>query len=251
MCLALLAIASFFSSCRLNSEAMFKAPKDFSFEELAVDTSHVEYRIQPNDVVSFGLFTNEGAIILENSTGPAESRVLSPGQDIDFPVDAKGFVELPIIGSFKISGYTIFEAQEAIESEFGKMYNNPYVVIRVLKRQIIVFTSPAGTGKVLELGGQTVSVVQALAQVGGIGAEAIAEKIYLFREENGAKHTYLIDLSTIDGIRYADAPVESGDVIYVTSRPSYVIKAADQVRPVLLLFSSTTAVLSIFLLIRR
>jgi polysaccharide export outer membrane protein len=230
---------------------MFKPPKDYPFEELVVDTSHAEYRIQPNDVVSFGIYTNEGAIILENSTGPADNRVLSSGQFIDYPVDANGFVELPIIGSFKISGYTIFQAQEAVEIEFAKMYNSPFVTIRVLKRSVIVFTSPAGNGKVLELGGQSVSVIQALAQAGGIGPEAIAKRIYLFRDENGVKHSYLIDLSTIDGIRYADTPVESGDVIYVTSRPNIPTKAAAQIRPLVLLLSSTSAIFSLLFILGK
>ena len=243
-------IATSFASCYVRSEVMFKHPKDYVFDELTIDTSKTEYTIQPYDIISFAVFTNEGAIILEQSTGPAEARVATSSLPVDFTVNDKGEVEFPVIGLRKIGGLTIQEAQDYIEDEFEKMFNRPYVLIRVQNRQVVIFTSPDGTGRVVQLGEQYVSIVEAIARAGGIGPTAKAAKIMLFRNVNGQRVSYLIDLSKIEGIRYASAPVESGDVIYVQSRPQIPQKVAQEIRPILILFTGSSVILSIISLLR-
>jgi polysaccharide export outer membrane protein len=238
------------TSCNLLSEVMFKPPKDYVFDELVIDTSKTEYTIQPFDIISFAVFTNEGAIILEQSTGPAEARVATSSLPVDFTVNDQGEVEFPVIGVRKIGGLTIQEAQDFIEDEFEKMFNRPYVIIRVQNRQVVVFTSPDGTGRVVQLGGQYVSVVEAIARAGGIGPDAKAANIMLFRNVGGKRVSYLIDLSKIDGIKYASAPVESGDVIYVQSRPNYPQRLAEQIRPFFVLLTGASVSLTILLLFR-
>lgn len=234
----------------MRSEVMFRHPKDYVFEELVIDTTKTEYTIQPYDIISFAVFTNEGAIILEQSTGPAEARVATSSLPVDFTVNDKGEVEFPVIGIRKIGGLTIQEAQDYIEDEFEKMFNRPYVIIRVQNRQVVIFTSPDGTGRVVQLGEQYVSIVEAIARAGGVGQYAKAAKIMLFRNEGGKRVSYMIDLSTIEGIKYASAPVESGDVIYVQSRPQVPQKIAQELRPILILFTSASVALSIISIFR-
>jgi hypothetical protein len=115
---------------------------------------------------------------------------------------------------------------------------------------VVVFTSPDGTGKIVTLGEQYVSVVDAIAQSGGVGSYAYASRIMLFRNENGIRKSYMIDLSTIEGIKYASAPVEGGDVIYVQSRARIPQKLAAEIRPILILFTGSSVVLSVLALLR-
>jgi polysaccharide export outer membrane protein len=228
---------------------MFKPPKEYPFGELAIDTTNVEYTIRPYDLISFAVYTNEGAVILESSTGPADTRgVMS--QFVDLTVDSRGEVEFPVIGNVKIDGMTVREAQEKVEDIFETMFNRPYVIIRVQNRQVVIFTSPDGNGKVIKLGEQYVSLVDALAQAGGIGMYAEASEIMLFRKVDGKTMSYLIDLSKIEGIKYASAPVESGDVIYVQSRPRIPQLLALEVRPILILFTGSSVLISILALLR-
>lgn len=248
--IGLVAISALISSCGLTSEVMFKPPKDYVFSQLSFDTANAEYRIQPNDLITFEIFTNEGAIILEASTGPVNSENTSPSRSIEYTVDKNGMVEFPVVGNMKVSGMTILEAQDFVEDEFEKIYNRPYVLIRVLNRHVVIFTSPAGSGQVVQLGSQYVSVVEAIAMAGGVGVHAKAKSIMLFRHENGGRTSYLIDLSTIDGIKYAASSVESGDIIYVNYRPQVVIKAAQEVRPLLVLISSSLVVFRVLDLLK-
>jgi polysaccharide export outer membrane protein len=212
-------ISALISSCKINSEFMFQVPKDFVFDVPVIDSTSIDYLIQPNDVISFEIYTNEGALILEASTSASSDQVRIVNTNKEYRVNSLGLVELPVIGMQKISGLKIREAQDFIEELYTPQFNHPFVQLKVLNRRAIVFTSPAGSGQVLQLGAGSISVIEALAQAGGLGQNAIAKDIKLFRKsKSGDCQTFHIDLSTVDGIRYADMSVEAGDIIYVQSR---------------------------------
>ena len=225
---------------------MFKTPKDFVFDVPVIDSSSIDYRIQPNDVVSFEIYTNEGAIMIELSTSSLETRSGVKEANIEYLVNSQGYVEFPIIGMHKISGLNLAEAQDYIEELYTPQFNRPYVKLKVLNRRAIVFTSPAGNGSVLQLGEESISVVEALASSGGIGQNAKADDIKLIRKlENGERMIYHIDLSTIEGVRYADMSVEAGDIIYVQPRRRLSQQVSAEVRAWTFLLSGIILLLTL------
>ena len=238
------------ASCKLKSEVMFKPEKEYPFSELAIDTTKAEYTIRPYDIISFAVYTNEGAVILEANTGPADMRVGLLSQFMDLTVNSLGEVDFPVIGNVKIDGLTVREAQEKVEDVFDTMFNRPYVIIRVQNRQVVIFTSPDGTGKVVKLGEQYMSIVDAIAEAGGVGPYARSSRVMLFRQVNGKRESFLIDLSKIEGIKYASAPVESGDVIYVQSRARIPQKLSEEIRPILIILSTASIALSLITILR-
>jgi polysaccharide export outer membrane protein len=207
------------ASCGINSEFMFQPPKDYVFDQPVIDSTSIDYRIQPNDLITFDIYTNEGALMLEAGTSSIDAQSTIRKANWEYLVNSQGFVEFPVIGFQKISGLTIAQAQSYVEELFTPQFNRPYVQLRVLNRRAIIFTSPAGGGNVLELGAQSISVIEAIAKAGGLGTYAKSDDVMLFRKnEQGERDVYHIDLSTIEGIRYANMSVEAGDVIYVQSR---------------------------------
>jgi polysaccharide export outer membrane protein len=225
---------------------MFKVPKDYVFDVPVIDSASIDYRIQPNDVISFELFTNEGALMIEVSTSSSESQSNIRKANIEYLVNSQGFVEFPVIGMQKLSGLTIAEAQEYIEDLYSPQLNSPYVQLKVMNRRAIVFTSPTGDGQVLPLGAESISVIEAIAKSGGVGQNAEADNIKLFRKsETGERLTYHIDLSTIDGIRYADMSVEAGDIIYVQSRKRIGQQISVEIRSYVFLVSGIVLLLTL------
>jgi polysaccharide export outer membrane protein len=234
------------TSCGINSEFLFQTPKDFVFDVPVIDSTSIDYLIQPNDVISFEIYTNEGALMVEVSTTPVGNQANIRTANIEYLVNSQGFVELPIIGMQKISGLNIAEAQDFIEDLYTPQFNRPYVQLKVMNRRAIIFTSPAGDGQVLQLGAQSISVIEALAKSGGIGQFAEADNIRLFRKsESGERLSYLIDLSTIDGLRYADMSVEGGDIIYVQSRKRVPQQVSMEVRLWLTLFTGLVILITL------
>src|SRR5437660_12697250 len=55
------------SACNLNSSVMFKTPRDYPY---AVDQTigNVEYRISPNDIIGFSVYTNDGFRLIDLTT---------------------------------------------------------------------------------------------------------------------------------------------------------------------------------------
>lgn len=239
-------ICILFASCGINSEFMFQTPKEFVYDVPEIDSSSIQYTIQPNDIISFNIFTNEGAVMLESSTSTVEVSNLGGAAALNYVVDSQGYVEFPVIGFQKISGMTLAEAQKYVEELYSPQFNRPYVQLGVVNRRVIVFSNPAGTGSVVKLGPESISVIEALAQAGGIGADAKAYDIKLFRNDGtGKRLVYHIDLSTVDGIKYANMSVESGDIIYVQSRRLVARNLALEVRSWLAILVGITTLITI------
>jgi polysaccharide export outer membrane protein len=227
----LLTLSALFASCRLNSEFMFQAPKEYVFDVPEIDSTTIDYRIQPNDIISFNIFTNEGAVMLESSTSTVEASNIGGSAGLNYAVNSQGYIEFPIIGFQKVSGMKLADAQSFIEELYSPQFNSPYVQLKVVNRRVMVFSNPAGSGSVVKLGTESVSVIEAIALAGGIGADSKANDIKLFRNDGtGNRLVYHIDLSTIEGIKYANMSVESGDIIYVQSRILFARNIALELR---------------------
>jgi len=225
---------------------MFQTPKDYVFDVPVIDSSSIDYRIQPNDVISFEIYTNEGALMLEVSTSSVDAQSGVRDANIEYLVNSQGYVEFPSIGMHKVSGLSIAEAQDYIEDLYTPQFNRPYVMLEVMNRRAIIFTSPAGNGSVLQLGKESISVIEALASSGGIGQNGKADDIKLIRKlENGERMIYHLDLSTIEGVRYADMSVEAGDIIYVEARTRVGQQIAADVRTYTFLLSGIFLLLTL------
>jgi polysaccharide export outer membrane protein len=177
--------------------------------------------------------------MLEVSTSSVDAQSGVRDANIEYLVNSQGYVEFPSIGMHKISGLSLAEAQDYIEELYTPQFNRPYVKLEVMNRRAIIFTSPAGNGSVLQLGKESISVIEALASSGGIGQNGKADDIKLIRKlENGERMIYHVDLSTIEGLRFADMSVEAGDIIYVQPRARISQQLTTEVRSWTFLVSS-------------
>jgi|694.fasta_scaffold07452_6 polysaccharide export outer membrane protein len=242
---AFVVITVAFSSCSINKEFMFKTPEDYVFDVPVIDSSTIEYRIQPNDIILFEVYTNEGAMMLEFTTSGVESSGYKLGVGFQYTVDSQGMVEFPVIGKKVITGMTVQEAQDFIEDSYEFQFNGPYVVLKVMNRRAILFTSPAGNGKVVDLTNEGISIIEVLALGGGPGNNGDVSDIKVIRKVDGKQQVYHIDLSTIDGIRYANMAVEAGDIIYVQQTRQLGGEIVQDIQPYFLLVSSITLALAL------
>lgn len=243
---ALVAITVFFSSCTINKEFMFRTPEEYVYDVPAIDSTTIDYRIQPNDIILFEVYTNEGAMMLEFTTSGVESSGYKVGVGFQYTVDSQGMVEFPVIGKKVITGLTVQEAQDFIEDSYEFQFNGPYVVLKVMNRRAIMFTSPAGNGKVIDLRNEGISIIEALALAGGPGNNGDVSDIKVIRKVGGKQEVYLIDLSTIDGIKYANMAVEAGDIIYVQQTRQLGGEIVQDVQPYIALLSSVTLAIALF-----
>jgi polysaccharide biosynthesis/export protein len=245
--IGVIAVLSFFlGSCTINKNIMFKTDREFTYGQMNFDSTNAEYRLAPNDIITLAVFTNGGNLLLENTTTSAErSRVVSV-TDFVYQLDVRGNVELPVVGVHQLQGMTIIEAQRYLMEKYSVQYNNPYIVVRVINRRIMVFPGTGGEGAVVPLLNTNVSVIEALALAGGIALRGNASKVKLIRDVGAKQEVYLIDLSTIEGIKYANMPVQAGDILYVEPTPDIASEVLRDVQPVFQILSSLALIYLIF-----
>lgn len=202
------------AGCRaLNPSIMLRTTKDFKYASFP-PSPPVEYRVAPNDMLSFSIFSNDGFKLIDLTSVDGRS---SGGNaaGLKYKIEFDGTIKLPLIGRTKLEGMTVRETENYLEEKYSAFYNKPYVLAEVSNRRVIIFPGSAGAAKVVNLTNENTTLLEALALAGGISASGKAYKVKLIRGSLKTPQVYLIDLSTIEGMKQADLIMQANDIIYI------------------------------------
>lgn len=229
------------SSCSINTDIMLRTPKDYEYD-IPSDTSSPEYVIAPNDIISFRLFANEAYKILDATAGTESDNgrlgFMNQRGLLNYPVDQFGLVRIPILDTIKIAGYTIREAELMLEEMYSEYYVDPFIQVIVTNRRAIVFNGEGSGAAVVPLQNNNQTLMEVLAQAGGIANRGRAARIKIIRKVNESREVYLVDLSTINGLEYVDMVIQANDYIYVEPVPEIGREILADIAPVLSIVSS-------------
>jgi polysaccharide export outer membrane protein len=230
-------------SCGVNSNVMFKEAKDeVKYDSIPLNPSE-EYKISVDDKIKFTLTTNNGTDIIEKMSGISSEK--SSGADLfEYIVRSNGEAELPMVGKIKLAGLTVEQAEDTLVKLFSSEYIDPFVQIKVTNQRVIVFPGNGSDAKVIPLLNSNTTLMEALAQAGGITDRGKANTIKLMRKVDGKRVVYGIDLSTMDGLQYVDMIVQANDYIYVEPTPEIGKQVAQNVVPIVSLISSAIVIIS-------
>jgi len=226
---------------------MFKVPKDFASKQTAQATEATKnYVIQVNDNLKLEVYSNKGERIIDpNGELINDNANAAQNQSIrvqpTYLVTIDGTVKFPMIDPVSVAGMTIREAEAKLQTEYNKYYKECYVVLTFSNKRVIVLGSPGG--QVIPLLNENVRVVEVLAMAKGIGIDGKAQNIRLIRGSD----TYVLNLSTIDGLKDANMIVQPGDLIYVEPIRRPFAEGARDVAPVLSLVLSLATLIVVFL----
>jgi polysaccharide export outer membrane protein len=242
---SILVVALFFSSCSVNKDFMFKTDQEYVFDKPQLDSSHKEFRLSPYDLLNVSVYTKEGEIIFE-ATSSRERGVFTLESRTFYLVETDGYVELPVVGRVLAQGLTIQELQSNLEEKFEERFVNPFCIIKVTNRRVIVFNGNAGAAQVVPLENANMRLIEAIAAAGGLGTRANASKIKVIRKEKTEDQVFLIDLSTIEGLDYANMIVQNGDIIYVESTKNLGREVLNDTAPVVSILTSILLMIGLF-----
>ena len=230
----------FFSSCAwLNPSIMLKTEKGYQYSKNPDSTRTLDYKISPNDIISFNIYSNDGFKLIDLTSLNTQNMGYRMDVQLTYLVESDGNVKLPILGRKKIVGLTIREAELLLEDSYSAFYIKPFVEINVTNRRVIVFPGMAGQAKVIPLINNNTTLIEALALAGGIFEDGKAKRVKLIRDKDGKHDVFLMDLSTIQGIKDASTVLQANDIIYVEPRKRYSTKFLIEVAPILSLLTST------------
>lgn len=233
------------SSCRiLRPNIMMKTPKDYKFD-LPKDSVSPDYRIQPNDIVDFRIFSNEGFKLIDLTSLNTSNNSVNVNFSIEYNVEFDGKIKLPMLGRIAVAGLTVREAERMLEEKYSDFYIKPFILLKIENKKVFVFTGESKDAKVVPLTNDETNIIQALATAGGISEFGKAYRVKLLRGELTNPQVFLFDLSTIEGIKKAGMTLQSNDVIYVEPVPRFSRSLVAEIAPYVSLISSLFIILTV------
>ena len=234
------------TGCTVNQDLMFRTDRDFVFDEWS-NVKDEAYTLAPNDRLQLQLYSNNGQRLMAMTAGSLEdgranNLMLNQQRGLfSYRVEPDGTVDLPEVGSIRLLGLTLEEAELAIEEAYETEYVDPYAMLQVVNNRVLVFPVEAGQATVITLQNQNTSVIEALAQAGGIRQRGRSKEVKLVRQQGDDNLIYSMDLSTVDGMNAARRIVQANDILYVESNPQVVREVLTDVSPVAQLVTTFTS----------
>ena len=252
------------NSCFINRERMFKIPKDGSFVYDSIPLNPYEdYKIAVNDRLTIDINTNGGKNLIEALTATSvEGSARGSGSSINgnvsgsgninnlnslngFLVKNNGTADIPIIGELYVAGLTIQQCQDTLEFLLKNQYQDPYIQLRVNNRRCMVFNGTANSASVVQLINNNTTLLEVLANTGGISTIGNSSLIRIMRKVKDKREVYLIDLSTIEGLKYSDMIIQGDDYIYIEPREKLIMATISEFAPISTLISSAVIVFTL------
>lgn len=141
----------------------------------------------------------------------------APNLNGAYQVDFEGGLKMPLIGTFKVVGYTASELATYLEGRLGERYlQDPDVTVRISKTQDRLLTLDGSVAKpgLYPVQGQ-LTLMQAIALSGGTTESANTNRVIIFRQIEGKRNAAGFDLGAIRKGEADDPLVYGNDIIVV------------------------------------
>lgn len=228
-----------FTSCKMfNSSELFVTDPNFTYQEFK--PSEKEYKIQPFDKIDVKVYSNDGYKLVDmNQINVVQQQL--------YLVEFDGQIKLPSVGRVMVSGLTIREAEKALEDKYKEYIVNPFVLMNVTNKRVIVFSSGSSKGNVLEMKNDNYTLIEAIADAGGLSDISKSHKIKLLRGDLNNPQIFVFNIRHISEMQKANFVLQANDIIYVEARPRYSSRIVAELSPYLSLISSALLVYGLFL----
>jgi polysaccharide export outer membrane protein len=238
----------FFSGCSMKEYTLFQdedrseEPTDIN-ETVYHDEMVFENKIQPNDRVGIMVYNQSGPGQLTSmiSSRGTQTGSTATEETTGLLVTQDGTVDLPLIGSVKIEGYTQDGAAKYLMQEYGKYLRSPYVTVEIMNQRIFLLGEVKTPG-VVQVTNGTMNLIEAIARSGDLTDYAERRGILVIRGDLRNPHVRMIDLTQMSTVKISSLYLKPNDIVYVQPRASKGRKIAfDEIAPPFQLLSSILA----------
>lgn len=181
-------------------------------------------KIQPGDILSIYVnsLSSEASSFFNpysanNAAGAlvaAPSSVTGQVAPTGYLVDPSGQIELPLIGSIKVSDYTTTQVRDTLKKRLSIYLKEPTVLVRFLNFKISILgevTHP----EVYNIPNEMITLPEAISMAGDLTLYARRDSIEIIRDVNGKKVFANVDLSKRDIFSSPYYYLHSNDIVYV------------------------------------
>lgn len=239
-CTAFVLMASLVStSCVSQKKLVYFQGADSLYANAQNIAQQYEMRLKPADQILIKITTSDSEPeLLEifardvtmGSFGTNSSSYNQGGtvsNSYGYTVTNDGYVVLPAIGRVDVNNMTCEEAARTIEKKVKdmKLINDPEVTVRLQNARVTVIgavTSP----RTVNLTSERNTVIDILAQCGDLEPASLRKNIKLFREVNGQRQMYTLDITDANIFNSPAFYVQQNDMIYVEPNKSLGVKSS-------------------------
>ena len=188
---------------------------------------------------------------------PAITRVSNDMAFQTYMVGENGEIEFPKFGKMKVEGLTHFELEAILQEKLKQYISKPIVRVNVTGNSIRIFGEVDTPGLYPIENKYHYSILDALAEAGGITTAGDKKQVKLIREDNGKLESVVLDLTTSDIFTSPYYYMKPKDIIIVdpntTRRKDEQYGSADNYRLSVIstIVGSVSAIVSIVVLATR
>lgn len=227
-------------------------PADTTSESV-IDSSH-SYRLKPGDVLYVKVVssTDSKMELFNQSLTNNQVGVSGNGGQANLLggnlIDQYGDIELPMVGLIKLSGLTLKEAENLVNSKMSEYLTYVTVTLKLMSFRISVLGEVINPG-IKQIDRANVSLLDALSYAGDLTDLGNRRKVRLIRRENNRNKVYTIDMSSVSMLSSEFYYLRPDDVIYVEPLRYKVVKVNSPT--IALAFSAFSITLAIFAVLSR
>lgn len=236
--LPLMLLAITFASCVSTKKIVYFQGSDSTFTQAQKIIQQYEMKLKPADQILIKLTCSEPDlltifaqdVVMGTAGSTYSSNITSQGNMTNayaYTVTNDGYVVLPSVGKVKVEGYTSDEAAKQIENKIkeAKLIHDPEVTVRLLNGRVAVLGA-VKTPQVVSLTSERNTILDVLSKCNDVDDTGLRQKVRLYREENGQRMMYKLDLTSADLFNSPAYYVQQNDMIYVEPNKSKNIKSS-------------------------
>ena len=219
----LLTMGMMSTSCVSQKKLVYFQGADSIYAKAQGIHQQYEMRLKPADQVLIKI-THSGDAYGTTSTY-TQSGTLSNAYG--YTVTNEGYLILPAIGRVDVNHMTCEEAARSIEKKVKELnlLQEPEVTVRLQNARVTV-VGAVRNPKNVSLTSERNTVIDILAQCGDLDVTSLRKNIKLFREVNGQRQMYVLDLTDADIFNSPAFYVQQNDMIYVEPNKSLGVKSS-------------------------
>jgi polysaccharide export outer membrane protein len=263
-CLWLSVIILFGTSCNSVKEMTYLQDLPEGQSRTVLETiGYTDPLIESGDILSINVTTidpttseaiNQSMIIPAIGYSSSNSSVSSQQVISGFPVDEEGDITMNYTGRINVSGLTLSQAREKVETEVAKYFKNAVVNIAYTNFRVTVLGEVNSPGIVV-FPRKNVSVLEAIGMSGDLTLQGRRDNVLLIRKMDETHNEYIrLNLNKSEFMSSPYFYLKQGDILYVSPSDSRsVVNNADRIQLISIITSiaSTAALITTVILNAR
>lgn len=192
------------SSCSTTKQIPYFSTPTFDSSHLFVFENY-EVPIQIGDQLS----------IVISALNPASAAIYNfPQGTKGVTVDRDGHINMPQLGKIRVTGLTLPQLKELLQSRLKTFVTDPVVMIDFVNFKITVLGEVASQGPINVPDGR-INIIEAIAQAGDITAYGKKHQVQIIRESNGRREFGWVNLYSPSVFTTPYYRLRQNDIIYV------------------------------------